>query len=151
VERAPELTLHILHKEHPQIAKAISDRLDSLLPSYVFTDMEQVPELLESFCRIRGVDVQLMKGEGPRPIVARHRREFMAVLLLCYQPEKMYGLTSGIIKSRLVLHISRVLGCSAKNIMKEVPFHFKVYQDFRNAVLSVHDKLLELYQVSQSA
>ncbi|MDO6389018.1 hypothetical protein Q4E40_02680 [Pontibacter sp. BT731] len=144
----PELKLYILEKEHPQVARAITTRLRELLPAKVFTDTGEVRNLLNTFCQVRGVPMEMLKGQGPKMQVSRCRREFGAVMLLCYQPEKLYGYTQKCVQHGLPQAIAKELNCSygtAKVLLREVVVHYKVYQDFRNTVLNAHKTMLEPY------
>jgi hypothetical protein len=143
----PEAILYLLEKEHPQTFQAIQARLKGMLPAYVFTDYGQVPDIIRFYCQAHQISIASLQGTATRTQEMDRRKELLCLLVLCYQPEKLYGLSKA--KTRgLIGHMATLLHCNRPSLSRSLPevmFYFAKQKSFREPILALHRALLEQY------
>ncbi len=146
-----EVQLHILAKFKPEVATFINSKYQELMPEIVFSDYGLIPEFGYEFCAYHNINPEQISG---RKISTTHmdlRKQFLAVLLFCYHPEKIIegGITDKRVWQGLELYAGQYLNCLDKSLamqIHDVVVAYKTYKDFSGPVSQVHALILEKYK-----
>jgi len=145
-----ELRSCALKKLFPAYDQELEAALKDILPPIKFEDYALIPAFLQEYCNYRNVQASEIVGAMyfTRPI--KYRNEFMAVLLLCYHPEKMYDLTDKFVLKGLLKTTAELLKCHKKSLSRftsDAPFLYRTYPAFKEVVEAVHAIIMDKYKL----
>ncbi|PSR54130.1 hypothetical protein AHMF7605_11670 [Adhaeribacter arboris] len=144
---APDLVVSYLRTKYPEVNKKITEELATILPKQTLTDFSLIPQLLHVYCQIRQINPEQLHVYGYKVDLklVQYRKEFLALLLICFQPEKLYGLIQKPALKGITLQVSQLLGCNRttlKNYVGEIIVRFRHYEAFKTDLLALHAQIL---------
>ncbi len=143
-----EVIINRFVQRYPHLALELDEDIRAILPKAIFTDYDLLPLFLQEFCTYRNIEQEEIIGRHITSKYLEYRKEFLAVLLLLYHPEKIHGITRKRTWQGIQNTAAEVLQCSPKslaNFIPEVITWFQRYKDFRIITTEVHEVLLEKF------
>lgn len=137
------------HKFHKEFAFKLELELTGKLPALILKDQTLIPDILADFCLFRGITPTDITGHNISYVNVQHRKEFFAVLLLCYHPEKILSITRKRVWPGVEKAASDLLDCyrsSLANFVKQIISHYHFYKDFRETCTQAHAFIIQKYQ-----
>lgn len=135
-----EFIANVLRREYPEINRLISEKINNSLPERNLSDLTQVDTVVRLFLKTKGLKSftwHNQPGENKTDI----RELLMAVVLMFYHPERLYGYGSGKKRTGLGKRLSELTGCKhviiSKNTTSAISA-FKTYKSFREEVNKVY-------------
>ena len=151
------LMLNILHRDFPDVAGVISERLQTTLPKEKLEDVNLIPSIVSAFmnatainsidwsnstarvsCRLTDDEHRLMK-------VTELREMLIAVVLLFYHPEKIFGYTNDFAKRGVVKKLWEQLKSNKVRISRDVNSavsYYKNYKGFKKEVDHIYQQII---------
>jgi len=128
------IMLNILEKEHPKVHQNIVNRMDAL-------GIHKHP--ITALNLIKVINLFLQYKQSPPPLWQKEvtmRRELVAVMLLYFCPEKVYGLLEENSRNGLVKELKQLTGCAHQLISNDIStvlVWYKTYADFKKQITSI--------------
>jgi len=146
-----EVKLTLLRKTHPEIALALNQKHLDLMPEIVFKDFGLIADFLIEFCNYHKITIENVSGLDIIFEYHTLRKQFFALILLCFHPEKIVdgGITHRNVIAGLLLCTGAYLCYPEKSLamlVKDVVVSYKTYKDFYEPVNEIHQLIVEKYK-----
>jgi len=144
-----EVLLNILAKKNKDVFASVVQTHEELMPAVVFKDYGLIPAFLQDFCHYKNINPEDLKGRKITTEAMEHRKQFLAVLLLCFHPEKILNITQKRTWQGMELQAAFYLQCGEKslaNMIHQVVNWYHTYKSTREPVDAAHALIIERHQ-----
>lgn len=138
-----KVIINTIERFYPGIIDEVKTKLDEILPA-ADHDISKLDAIIRLFCQIKLIDMHSIQGRELKRGYPEARKELLAVLLMFYHPQKLYGLCKEKTHYGILLKISEILGCQRNclsNIIPEIIVHFKTYSQFKSSVTDTYEEI----------
>lgn len=148
-QESETLCMFLASSRPDQYIKACFE-LNNLLPEFIFSDFSLIPDILKTYCNYRGIAPETLTGNKQlNSVYSDYRKELLALLLLCYHPEKLHNLTRKRCWEGLQIQAAETLACNPKSLANTIPIIAVWYShtpEFRDQVNAAHAFIIEKYR-----
>lgn len=143
-----QIIVNVLHREFPDLATKVINRIKEQLPDSTFHNLEIIEGIVDTFCLLMEVTkAQLYNAEMIKSNT-HMRRILIAVIIKLYQPELICGMIDGYMDSSITKRLILILKISRVTISFDVKRSIKFYQlysDFKVEVDNIYNIIIEQY------
>ncbi|MGA6117448.1 hypothetical protein [Sphingobacterium anhuiense] len=143
-----QIIVNVLHREFPDLAIKVINRIREQLPDSTFHNLEIIEGIVDTFCQVMGVTkAQLYNAEMIKSNT-HMRRILIGVIMKLYQPELIVGMIDGYMDSNITKQLILILKISRVTISFDVKRSIKFYQlysDFKEEVDNIYNIIIEQY------
>ncbi|WP_211348416.1 hypothetical protein [Sphingobacterium yanglingense] len=143
-----QIVVNVLHREFPDLAIKVLERIREQLPALTFDDIDIVEGIVDAFCQDMNVTKSQLYNAEMIKSNAHKRRILIALIMKLYQPELLVSMITGHMNSCIsrkliaILHVSR--GTVSFDVKRAVKF-YQLYSEFRESVDNMHTKIIQQY------
>lgn len=150
--------LNILHRDFPDVATIISERINEMMPDKIITDASLMPAIIHDFIQVTEigqivwrnskdrVSCRLSQDEYRLCKVTEVRELLIAVVLMFFHPERILNLTNSRARCGIIKNLSALLKCDKdllSKIISNVISYYKTYRTFREEVQYLYSQVNE--------
>ena len=151
IDHSSHLMLLMLRREYPEIHQQIADRINKTLPKNKLADFNMIRRILEKFQYEKGIGHMRWNNDMKQKDreKTRFREMAIALILMFYDPEKLYNLSNSQTKQGLVKTISKEMNCGRSTISQSVynaVAAFKNYREFKEEIIRLYDVIKNKYK-----
>lgn len=152
---SPAIIAYALQRNHPDIYQKLQNEITSTLPVQKITEIKMLNLIVADFCQL--LELKSPDWRDSRSMIAcnaQQQREYrmteiremlLGVVLLLFQPERIYQVLPGQIKSGIIKSLSNILNVQKPTLSvgaNTAITHFKAYKEFNSDVLYVYHQLI---------
>lgn len=133
--------VQVLRKEYPDVIDKITSEYVADLPDNKLTDFSLILQIIESFKKIRGIHVKSFKNEIGQKKITDERILLLAVILLFFNPERLYGIKrhDHLKISNAVSKLTDTSQVVLTKSLNDAVLSIKAYKDFKKEVYRLYE------------